>query len=399
MIDIASSILCYVHPVDAGDALLNARHTAPRVLIVRLSALGDVIQTLPLLHQLRQQWPQAKIGWLVEKDAAPLLEHVEGIDRLHISHRKQWLKALKKPASCLKALKAIWGFVNELKAEQYHYALDVQGLQKSAVWPWLLAISNRIGYTPGREKAHWFYTHKVKRVKPLQASEHASLDFCRLLEPLGITPKKQLQIPAINLPNASKQLPEDLTLWLAQQKQAKRFIVACAPATQWASKHWPLQHWRHLQYLLSPYPISLLWLGGPADKPLVNSAKLVYSRLPGYKAAGKTSLLALFPLFNQIDLLIGPDSAPLHIADAVSKLNEGQPSIIGLYGPTASLRTGPTTVNSLALETALPCQPCHKRVCPLGTTACLQELQPEAVAKLVIDLVKKKAANSSSASG
>ena len=360
--------------------------TVSSILIVRLSALGDVVQSLPLLPILRQTFPNASIGWLVEEGAASLLEGVSEIDRLHISKRKTWLKQIKKPSTAIQAYKELRAFIHEIKTQEYQWAIDVQGLQKSAIWPFLVGVPNRIGFAPGREASDWLYTHRVKAMATLATDRHAMESFLGLLEPLGIEQQSHLSFPEKQKKPTIPKSENTIHSWIKEQKNLQRSILAFAPATQWQSKHWPVSEWRKLCTLLQGKPVSLLWLGGPSDKDLVTSLHNFNNAqpqpIPSLNLCGQTNIAELFTLLEASNIYIGPDSAPLHIANAVSS-KQGNPFIIGLYGPTASLRTGPSSSDSLALESALECQPCHKRTCPLATASCMQVLRAENVAAIV----------------
>src|SRR5690349_10796123 len=126
--------------MDSSSSAPYSPKLPQRILIVRLSAHGDVMHTLPLIQAIRQQNPQAMIGWLVESSAASLLEGHPGIDQLHISQRKRWLSLTKNPLNWPSIANEIHALIAELKNAQYQVSFDVQGLLKSAIWPWLAKI-------------------------------------------------------------------------------------------------------------------------------------------------------------------------------------------------------------------------------------------------------------------
>jgi ADP-heptose:LPS heptosyltransferase len=156
-------------------------------------------------------------------------------------------------------------------------------------------------------------------------------------------------------------------------------IVVISPATQWASKHWPESHWTALiSQILSETNLNLLFQGAPADKSLTQRILRGIPRewLAGrvLDVCGKVPIADMYALHERAQAAIGPDSAPLHIAGAV-----GVPVLVGIYGPTGYRRTPPigsAVIRLLSSEGQLACQPCHKRVCPLGTTECMLRIQP-----------------------
>ncbi len=368
-----------------------------KILIVRLSAHGDVIQTLPLLGLLKARWPGVSVGWLVEADAAPLLENHPAIDRLHISHRKQWLKRAKSITGAFTVIREVRGFIRELKEEGYTVALDVQGLFKSAVWPWLSSIPRRIGYRATREWADVFYTEKQPPHNLKDPEIPAFIKFMELAEPLGILPETPWQSwlgdieNSYPLPLVSKETYQHIDNLMAGIV-SDRPIAALAPATRWTSKEWPPGSWCSVAKALLRSGCQVILLGGPGDRLMAEKlCQSIATEPESYKnllnLTGKTTWIDLYALFPRIDLLIGPDSAPLHIANAVAYQPAAQhnkkPRIIGLFGPTAPRRTGPVGDQHKALSVNLPCQPCFERICPLKTNACMGELLPEQVLSVV----------------
>jgi ADP-heptose:LPS heptosyltransferase len=154
-------------------------------------------------------------------------------------------------------------------------------------------------------------------------------------------------------------------------------LVVLAPFTRWDSKHWVPRHWVQLMADLLARNLQPVLIGAPGDQA---AAGEMLAALPagqpapgGLNLVGQTDWPDLYALFNRSLLLIGPDSAPLHIANAVGI------QVIGLYGPTAPGRTGPLGDRQMTLATQLPCQPCFERHCPLKTHDCMQQLDPAQV--------------------
>ena len=380
-----------------------------RILISRLSAHGDVIQTLPVLAALKALNPDLFVGWLVEADAAPLLEGNPLIDRLHISQRKRWLKSLR---SCDvrqwgQTLAEWQSFLHTLRATQYDVSLDIQGLMKSALLPWLASIPRRIGFKATREWAWLTYTetiapHDLKN--PHRSTISVFLDF---LSRLGFD-EQDLSSVKIDFPlrptepHIERTVAEwvsDFTLKTPIEKQQGPLIVL-APETAWESKHWPLHYWRELIEWLNLQHCRwiLIGTGHSLDISDLNTAYRESRRdLTGLDLRGKTTWPQLQALLQHADYFIGMDSGPLHLASAVASHSHNapqvkdslqilKPRIIGLYGPTAPGRTGPYQPSLTSgsqqhhtLSLSLACQPCFERRCPLRTGACLHQLSPKQV--------------------
>jgi heptosyltransferase I len=353
-----------------------------KILISRLSAHGDIIQTLPLLNTLRTLYPDAVIGWLVEPAGAPLLNDHPQLNYVH----ELPLKALKKHllAGQWRTAYSLWKTVyTSIKQVQYTVSLDPQGLLKSALLPWLLSIPKRVGFDQTREQAAWLYTHRLPP-HHMKNPDKRTVDWFNGLAN-GIAAVESLPEPAYVLPPV---LPVHLHAVQQAFQRLPRPIIVLAPGTIWPSKQWP--HWPALFAKLANQSVVLV--GSPAEQAQVDSwlATTFSHGLPStwQNWTGQTDWPMLQALLSQVDVVIGPDSAPLHLANAVANgLNQGrQPRLIGLFGPTAPGRTGPVGEHHTTVQTALPCQPCFKRRCPLTgehVHACLKQVSPEMVLHLL----------------
>jgi lipopolysaccharide heptosyltransferase I len=348
---------------------------ARRILIVRLSAHGDVMHTLPLLAALKRQYPEAFVGWLVEASAAPLLENHLLIDRLHVSHRKRWLALLKQPAQWSSLWQEVRAFVRDIRAEGYQVSFDVQGLLKSAIWPWLAKIPLRYGFKATRESADLLYNRHLPPMIIRDAHTPAVQRYLDFARAIGC----EVKGPEFVLPPVPSQAATKVEALLASLPIPRQPLVVLAPFTRWPSKHWPLEHWAQLLPLLLDLNVAVILLGASSDAPRAATILGEHAGSPQVlNLVGQTDWPDLYALFQQAPILIGLDSAPLHIADAV-----GVPKIIGLYGPTAPGRTGPVGGRHTILTTQLDCQPCFERDCPLKTSACMTQLTPQQVLQQV----------------
>lgn len=353
----------------------NSTHdSASRILIVRLSAHGDVMHTLPLLSAIKRNHPEATVGWLVEASAAPLLQNHPLIDRLHISQRKRWLGMAKNPLNWPAVFGEVQALIQELKQADYQVSFDVQGLLKSALWPFWAKIPKRYGFNATRENADMFYNYKLPPMIIRDANTPAVeryLDFARAI---GM----DVQKPEFEPPPFTEASRRKVETLLDDGGDATRPLLVLAPFTRWSSKHWETEHWIDLIQQLCRLHVKIAILGSPADQAATEALLAQAPEGRVINLVGKTDWPDLYALFRQTRLLIGLDSAPLHIADAV-----GQTEIIGLYGPTAPGRTGPVGERHMTLTTALSCQPCFERVCPIKTHACMRQLTPDVVMALV----------------
>jgi heptosyltransferase I len=384
------------------------------ILITRLSAHGDVIQTLPLLAELKALYPECRIGWLVETSAAPLLQDHPLIDQLHVAHRKEWLQALRKPWLWLSTIQAVGQFIQNITAAHYNVSVDVQGLLKSAIWPVLAGIPKRFGFAHTREYADYCYTNLVPAY-PMADTSTSTVDrFRAMAHYIDHTYLDHLSVPlqplAFPMPPIKPDALATINEWLATTTSPYP-VIALAPHTIWPSKHWPAQYWETLLTQLMALPVTIVLLGSPTEaESLEQLAVKAQSQMPHTQAnlfnwGGKTNWSHLQALMaHRLSILIGLDSALLHLASAVaygqaSSDKELPLTIIGLFGPTSVMRTGPlSSPNALAphvvLQTTLACQPCLKRRCPLQATplknevmACMTHLTPTMVYDQVITVL------------
>ncbi len=352
---------------------------------MRFSALGDVIQTLPILSMLREGFPGAKIGWAIDTELAPAIEGHPALDHIHRCSRRSWSHALMNPARWAEVNREFRAFVDEVRSVGYDVAIDAQGLFKTALLPYLAGIKRRIGYRHGREFSSLFYTerylHRDEYFDPAVSHlEHMAA----LAHSIGAGDVRHTIEPPVVSEAARRHVTELLEGAFATGAP----IVAMAPATQWVSKQWPEEHWTALlERLLTDTDLNLIVQGSAAD------AEVGERILRGFSPAqlegrvcnlfGKLPIPEMYALYERVHAAVGSDSAPLHVAGAMRV-----PVLIGIYGPTGYRRTPPIGsphIKLFSTEGELPCQPCHKRTCALGTTECMKRIQPDEVFRALAD--------------
>jgi lipopolysaccharide heptosyltransferase I len=379
------------HPVPSSHRQSSARlsplreATPGKILLVRFSALGDVVQTLPILTMLRAGFPEAKIGWAIDTELAPAIEGHPALDYIHRCSRRSWARALSHPAQWPQAARDFQAFVDEVRAVRYDVAIDVQGLFKTAVIPYLAGIKRRVGYKHGREFSSVFYTERY-----LERAEYFDPAVCHLhhMAELARSIGAAELSYAVESPRVSAGVVQRVAALLDGAFSRSAPMIVITPATQWASKQWPEEYWvALLSQILAETDLNLILQGSAADAPL---GERILRALPQSQLAGRVGNLfgklpipEMYALYRRAQAAIGPDSAPLHIAGAV-----GVPVLLGLYGPTGYRRTPPVGSPHIKLfssEGELPCQPCHKRTCPLGTDECMKRVRPEEVFQALLD--------------
>ena len=356
-----------------------------RILLVRLSANGDIVQSFDTLKRLRQLFPKAFIGWAVGESGASLLKPVmPWLNAVHVLPNKAWSQTWAWKLLGLDRLgrvdAKIHHTLNEIHAQHYDVAIDIQGLNKSAVLPYLTGIPHRIGFANAREQARLFYTTTPARLGGFfQPTQHATEEFLSLLSPWD--KNSSIRVEALAPLEWKPPLPQIPLFQALDTAHAEgKSLIGLAPFTMWASKHWDLSHWQTLiETFFQKNPNALgVCIGSPAELKawhtlcqglsLETQARLIHLE-------GQTSLVQLIHVLKKIDVLVGSDSAPLHLMDWL--IREGvhpTAKVVSLLGPTHPLRTGGHSVNAVNLHANLPCMPCHQKICPFGTNACMKTL-------------------------
>jgi lipopolysaccharide heptosyltransferase I len=346
-----------------------------KILIVRLSAIGDVIQGIPCLVALKESFPEWEISWLVEENSAPVLQGHPYLSKLFII-RKDWRKKKNgiSPADVVAGAENFWEVRRALRREKFDVAIDLQGLFKSGLWSWLSGAPRRIGHNKTRELAHYFLTEF--------AGDRPTFDpsfplIQRYLEPAKILGAKT-ERPHYVLPLSTKEIIAEADQLLMSSQSLPK--IAFCPWSAWPSKNWPIEHWRKLSEALSKN-FQIIILGSESDREQANQIAAGNSQV--LNLAGKTNLSALAETFRRCQLVVGPDTGPVHLANAT-----GVPKILMLFGSTSWKRSGPLGEKHRSLSTELSCQPCFERICPLGHLNCQKQLETSLVEKTVEEMLK-----------
>ncbi|HSR10291.1 MAG TPA: lipopolysaccharide heptosyltransferase I [Thermodesulfobacteriota bacterium] len=347
--------------------------TGPRfILIVKLSAIGDVVQTFPMVEALRKNYPEARIDWLVEEEAADILMGHPALDRVIVSRRKSWQRnVLRKPRPTLREIR---DFVCSLRAREYDWVIDNHGVFKSGVMVLLCRGKRKIGFRATRkiaDEGNYLFTRE--RYKPLDIETHAVERYVDLASQLGVrTERPSLRF---EVPPESRERAEQL---LKENRCASRPIVVVHPMAKWDTKQWPRENFARLTAALSARGASVVLTGSPADEAFVREILSVAGEPSrAVNLAGKTGLRELAALFALADLVITTDTGPMHMAAAV------QAPLIALFGPTAPWRTGPYGESAVVLRKTISCSPCFKRSCP--TVDCMKSVSVEEVLEAALD--------------
>lgn len=349
----------------AGTAAAAA---APRILIVRLSALGDVVMASGLLPALRARHPRAHIAWLVEPAAAPLLRHNPRLDRLIVWPRDEW-KALWRARRWGELVRRVRALRAELRAERFDIALDAQGLLKSGLWAWASGAPRRVSLG-GREGSRWLAT-EVLQPPPAPRPAPIGWEYRVLARHLGAPEGAfRLDLAIGEAPRAAARAALD-----AAGVAGRHAVIA--PHTTRPQKHWFDAEWAALAARLADAGLRPVLLGGPGDAPAARRIVALEPRI--VDLAGALKLDASAAVVESAALLVGVDTGLTHMGSAL-----GVPTV-ALFGSTRPYLDGDSALTRV-LDAALPCAPCRRHPTCGGRFDCMRAHRADDVAAVALSL-------------
>ena len=316
-----------------------------RILVVRLSSMGDVIHTLPAVATLKHSFPGSHVTWLVRPRWMPLLEGNPFIDEVVPVER---------------TLAASWVVTGNLRRRHFDLAVDFQGLIQTA----MLAAAVRPQRLAGYSRAHarerlaaWFYSAEIAVKAPHAVDRAMELS-------MGVGAANPLRVFPLPQGVAEGKLPEG------------KFVLA-SPLAGWGAKQWPLEHWSQLAKLLD-YP---LVLNGPPE------AQAALDAVPGV-LVHLSGMRGLIDATRRAHAVVGVDSGPMHLAAALNKPGAA------LFGPTDPSRHGPYggSLRVVRLQNAITSYQRTRQ-----PAASMQLITPEMVAEAIRACLKEAATDSAPA--
>lgn len=363
------------------------------ILIVKLSAIGDVIHTLPALAALRRCYPDADITWVVEEAAADLLADHPDLDRVLVSRRKTWIRELRRGrvAAPLREMRA---FLRELRSRPYDLVIDFHGLFKSAVIVLLSGGKRKLGYDSMQEGSGLVYNEKIPEAMGKHAVDRY-LDFVRHLAGEVIVPSHPVAVTEFRIAYGGAGLwngttfrdkpPEGIDREGSRgegresggERKTERRFVAVSPVALWETKLWEDEKFAELgDRIHRELGIGVILTGGEAG-PLEKIRARMKSA--AVNLGGQTTLRELASLYRDAALVITTDSGPMHLSAAV-----GTP-VVALFGPTDPARTGPYGSGHRVIRRDIPCSPCFRKQCK--DPRCMMEITVEDVFTAVTEVL------------
>ena len=339
------------------------------ILIVKLSAIGDVIHTLPSLAVLRGFYPDAHITWVVEEEAADLVRNHPYLDEVLVSRRKKWSKDFRA-GQFRQPLREISSFINTLRQRHYDLVIDFHGLFKSSIIVFLSGGKRKLGYNSLQELSGLFLNEKISEDMNKHAVDRY-LDFARYLG--AKIDKVQFVLPS------NKEKEEKAQILLRKYNLEDKKFIAINPIALWETKLWSNEKFARLADLIYDYLQMKVVFTGSEKETLGKITSSTNKEI--INLGGQTSLPELACLYKQARIVISTDSGPMHLAAAV-----GTP-VIALFGPTDPARTGPYGFGHTIIRTEIPCSPCFLKNC--STKKCMADISPEQVFDIVKKIIKE----------
>jgi ADP-heptose:LPS heptosyltransferase len=344
------------------------------ILLVRLRLIGDVVFTTPLIRALRRQFPGARLSYLVEPTAAPVVSDNPHLDAVLVIQKT---RGVRRVADDIRT-------ANRLRAAHFDVAIDLHGGPRGAWLTWASRAPMRIGYTTrGRT---WMYTHPVSRPADL-APEHSVLKQWALLRPLGIGPPDPAR-DAVEMaldPTAAASVDERLRA-LGVTPAHKVLVVHVSAGNPF--RRWPTEAFIEFVVRVAQHDGTrrVLLISGPSERDA--AATIAAAARDRLQAAAERvpvpprfDVHELHALIARAAVYIGADSGPLHVAATT------RTAVVALLGPTVGERCLPWRDPRWFTEAVdagpLPCRPCRQRRCEPGDFRCLTMITPQQVSNAV----------------
>ncbi|HEX4962938.1 MAG TPA: glycosyltransferase family 9 protein [Thermoanaerobaculia bacterium] len=335
-----------------------------RVLIVRTSAMGDVVHALPVLTALRRHLPAAKIGWVVEESMAPLLQGHPDLDELLVVRLRHWRRSLAP-----ESLRELGAFLSALDRFAPDTVLDLMGNHKAGAIAALTLADRRIGFARAsrREPSSAIWISQPVMPRGLHAVDR----MLSLLDPLGLPPE-----PADFGPEKLFREEPPAAREIATEEPEP--FVLLHPGAGWANKRYPPAWWGKAAREIHAVAGVPTWVAvARGEEELAAGVEVAGGG--AVRLVPAADLPTLAALLRRARLVLGGDSGPTHLAHAL-----GTP-VLMVMGPTDPERSGPYGAPDHALFRRLPCSFCYKRL--EETKACLLEIPPRRVAEKAAEIL------------
>ncbi len=338
-----------------------------RILIIKMSAIGDVILATSLIPALKKQYPDSQLAWLAEPRVVELLENNPQLDEVIIWDRSEWNR-LFKSFRWIRLIQSMLAFRKRLRNPKFDLVLDAQCLLKSSFWAWVSGAKRRVGFK-SKERSQIFMTESFERDYEY---EMISAESRQLVAHIGI-PSEHMPMSICPTEETRKQAKAKL-----REEEIDGKFAVISPFTTRPQKHWFEEHWQELlPKLISKYQLKILILGGPDNVELAKRFEMI-DKTNVVSLAGRTSLIEGACIIEMAEFLVGVDTGMTHLGSAMNT------PTVAIWGSTRPYLKGETE-KTLILYDNLECSPCHRRPTCNGAFTCMKQI----TAKRVLDAVSK----------
>ena len=313
--------------------MITGRDATPRIALVKLSSLGDVVHALPAARALRTWWPGAELTWVVERREQAILEGNPDVNHVVAVDTRLWRREFRRPGGAPAVVAKIRGLVHRLAAGRFDVTVDLQGLLKSGVVTALTRAPLRVGLAAAqcRERASAWFTNR--HVTPPREAEHVVDRYLAVVAALGV------DLDAVGPPafpiSREPGAEASVTSWLEDEGVKSRTpLVLLNPGSGGDHKRWAVEAFRRLGEEVAVRlgaRVGISW--GPGEEPLARA--IAHGMRTGALVPPATTIPQMVALFRRATLVVGGDTGPVHVAAVL-----GVPTV-GLYGPTSASRNGP----------------------------------------------------------
>jgi predicted lipopolysaccharide heptosyltransferase III len=337
-----------------------------KILLIQLGDIGDVVLTTPTIKTLKENHPSGEIFVLLRSHARQLLEGYPLVDGL--------FSLDKKKKSFAEEIAYQRDILLGLRSERFDLSIDLRAGTRGAFVSFLSGARVRIGRYrgDGRLCRNRLFTHLVSPENEL--NQYAAMHSLNMLAPFDL----EIEDTHPELITTYEQQRSAENILREERIPPDRPILALHPFSRWGYKEWPIKNYAKLiNYMCSRYKVSLIVTGSIEERARASEIARM-SRSNVHNLAGTTSLGELAAILKKCSLLIGIDSAPMHIAAAV-----GTPTVT-IFGPSSPLNWAPQGKHHSVISKDLPCVPCRQKGCNNSEVSrCLDELSAEEVIPVI----------------
>jgi heptosyltransferase-1 len=339
-----------------------------KILIIRLSAIGDVVMASPLIEAFRRSMPESRLSWLVEEASQAVLTANQDLHEVIVWPRNRWRELIRKRHYWTLAREG-FGFIRDLRKRDFDLAVDAQGLLKSGLWAYLSGAQERVGIG-SKEGSQYLMTRVVDRSG---ASDRISSQYMLLAKALDLDVGDfRMDIP----------ISEDAREYGDRfAKALDTPYVAFCPFTTRPQKHWLEERWKELLDIFAErIGLTVVLLGGPADKT-ASERILPVEESRRVNLTGKTSLQQAAAVMKQAALVIGVDTGLTHMGFALSVPTV---ALFGATRPYLNTEGIPGTV----LYHPLECSPCRRSPTCDDKFPCMRAITTDEVVQAARNLLE-----------